>query len=235
MNTSPAAPVLQVFTRVPRAGRVKTRLVPRLGAHGAMQLHRLLAERALAAATEAAQAAGAARQLWFDGDAGDPWLLAARARDGALGVCPQVGGDLGERMHAALEAGCSTGQGAVLFGTDCPGLDAACLGQAIDALATGADLVLGPVEDGGYVLIGLRRPCAALFRGVPWSTDAVLATTLAIAGTEGLVTRLLPVRWDVDRPADLERLRSLGPPFVGLLDALMGEGTTTRRGDAGLD
>ena len=217
--------VLQVFTRVPVAGRVKTRLEPVLGAQGAMRLHRVLAERAVqAAATVCATQPGVRCELWFDGDPQDAWLESLRARHPGLQACAQAGEDLGARMLHALAAGCAGepgagGQGAggaLLFGTDCPGLDAAYLRAAVAALAGGADLVLGPVEDGGYVLVGLRRPVPVLFAGVPWSTPAVLATTLAIAHRLGLSVAQLPLQWDVDVPADLPRLAALGIPGIDL-------------------
>ncbi|HEX7124231.1 MAG TPA: DUF2064 domain-containing protein, partial [Thermodesulfobacteriota bacterium] len=77
--------------------------------------------------------------------------------------------------------------------------------------ADGADLVLGPADDGGYYLIGLRSPQPSLFEGIPWSTGAVLAETRRRAEASGLRTALLPAWFDLDTAADLERLRrSLG-------------------------
>jgi glycosyltransferase A (GT-A) superfamily protein (DUF2064 family) len=85
---------------------------------------------------------------------------------------------------------------------------AARLAEAAAALGTGvADLVLGPAEDGGYYLIGLRAPAPRLFSGVAWGTSRVLAETLARAGT--LRSRLLPACFDVDEPDDLARLASV--------------------------
>ena len=227
MSVGAAAIVLQVFTRVPEAGRVKTRLVPALGAEGALRVHRVLAERALQAAMAVcATVPGVRCELWFEGDAQHPWLADMCQRHPGLHARAQAGSDLGARMHHALAAGCADGAdaadrdaaGAVLFGTDCPGLDARYLEGAVRALAGGADLVLGPVEDGGYVLVGLRRPMPELFEGVPWSTPAVLATTLAIAARHALTVVQLPMQWDVDVPADVPRLAQLGIPGIELAD-----------------
>src|SRR5581483_10768312 len=78
---------------------------------------------------------------------------------------------------------------------------------AVDRLAgPGPDVVLGPTEDGGYYLIGLRRDCPELFTGVPWSTPAVLRETLRRAGAAGLRAACLPAWFDVDTPDDLARL-----------------------------
>ena len=227
MSAGAGAIVLQVFTRVPEAGRVKTRLVPALGAEGALRVHRVLAERALQAAMAVcATVPGVRCELWFDGDAQHRWLADMCLRHPGLRTRGQVGSDLGARMHHALAAGCADlavacdrgCAGAVLFGTDCPGLDARYLEGAVRALAGGADLVLGPVEDGGYVLVGLRRPMPELFEGVPWSTPAVLATTLAIAARHALTVVQLPMQWDVDVPADVPRLAQLGITGIELAD-----------------
>jgi uncharacterized protein len=79
---------------------------------------------------------------------------------------------------------------------------------AARALADGeADVVIGPSDDGGYYLIGLREPRAVLFEDVPWSTAEVLAVTLARAHGFGLRVHLLPAWFDVDTEADLHRLR----------------------------
>jgi rSAM/selenodomain-associated transferase 1 len=190
-------------------------------------VHRVLAERALQAAMAVcATVPGVRCELWFDGDAQHPWLADMCQRHPGLHARAQAGSDLGARMHHALAAGCADGAdaadrdaaGAVLFGTDCPGLDARYLEGAVRALAGGADLVLGPVEDGGYVLVGLRRPMPELFEGVPWSTPAVLATTLAIAARHALTVVQLPMQWDVDVPADVPRLAQLGITGIELAD-----------------
>jgi glycosyltransferase A (GT-A) superfamily protein (DUF2064 family) len=93
---------------------------------------------------------------------------------------------------------------AVVIGADAPHVPAARLAEAADALAADADLVLGPADDGGYYLIGLRTPTPAVFSGVAWGTSRVLAETLARA--RGLRPLLLEPCFDVDTPADLARL-----------------------------
>ncbi len=196
----------------------------RLGSAGVARLHGVLAERTLAAARQlqtaeparranaecakASHAGAAARvrlELWLDGDLQHEWVTHQRAVVPALTVHRQAEGDLGQRMHLALLHACSTGFG-ILVGTDCPGVDASYLRQAMQALADGADVVLGPVEDGGYVLIGLRQPCAPLFADMVWSTDSVFQTTCARAQQMQLQTVVLKPLWDVDRPEDVDRL-----------------------------
>jgi hypothetical protein len=90
--------------------------------------------------------------------------------------------------------------------SDGPNLPAAFLARAFEALAGGADVVLGPCEDGGYYLIGLSRPAPRLLREVRMSTPHVLADTLELADEEGLEVALLPAWYDVDDAGSLARL-----------------------------
>jgi glycosyltransferase A (GT-A) superfamily protein (DUF2064 family) len=110
-------------------------------------------------------------------------------------------------MHTAFRLHCAQGP-LLLIGTDCPVLQPVHLRQAAVALLDSADAVLQPAEDGGYVLVGLRRPQPALFLGMTWSTDRVLADTRARAREAGLRVHELDTLWDVDRPEDLARWRS---------------------------
>lgn len=186
------------FAREPVPGQVKTRLQPVLDAAGACELHIALLTHT---ARQLAAVAHCERELWVAGDPGHPALLHA-ASLGRAGVRRQRGTDLGERMHHALDTALADAQRVVLVGSDCPGLDAAYVEAAFAALAT-ADVVLGPALDGGYVLIGVRRVDARLFRAVPWGTGAVLAETLTRVDALGWQVALLEPRRDIDRPEDL--------------------------------
>ncbi len=134
--------------------------------------------------------------------------MAALAPPG-MRLVPQRGRDLGERLSGLLADLLAAGHpGAMAMDSDSPTLPMGHVLEAADVLARGAaDLVLGPSDDGGYYLVGLRRPEPALFAGMPWSTDRVLSRTLETAGTLGLRTHLLPEWFDVDTEADLARLR----------------------------
>src|SRR5260370_344736 len=118
----------------------------------------------------------------------------------------QPGGDLGARMHAALDAACP----AIVIGTDCPTLEPKHLRGSADALRDGADAVVIPAEDGGYVLIGLRQPRPGLFADMPWGTATVMAETPRRAAQLVLAVRELAPPWDLDVADDLERLREAG-------------------------
>jgi rSAM/selenodomain-associated transferase 1 len=121
---------------------------------------------------------------------------------------PQRGDDLGARMARAFDELLALDVGgAILIGSDAPTLPRATLGQAVAAIA-GADVVLGPSDDGGYYLIGLRAPRPDLFAGIAWSTETVFAATIDRARAARLSTAILPSWFDVDTPGDLDRLVS---------------------------
>lgn len=122
-------------------------------------------------------------------------------------LVPQVDGDLGARMSAAIDAafveGCAR---VVVIGTDTPHIRVAALEAAFDAL-TRVDCVIGPAQDGGYWLIGLRARRPELLTGIEWSTPRVLQQTLERVRALDLASELLAPDFDVDGAADLSRLR----------------------------
>ncbi len=208
--TAPAEPCrLIVFARAPVPGAAKTRLIPALGAAGAARLHRRLVTHALAAACAAAPGRV---ELWCAPNARHPFFAECARRFG-VALFAQRGADLGERMHAAMLAGGSaSGPGAcsVLIGSDIPDLSPDYLRDAIASLER-HQVVLGPAEDGGYVLIGLQRPAPRLFAGIAWGGPTVLAVTRERIATLRLSCFELPALWDLDRPEDLARLGGKGP------------------------
>jgi glycosyltransferase A (GT-A) superfamily protein (DUF2064 family) len=176
-----------VFARAPRAGRVKTRLIPLLGEQGAARLHARLLRRALTTALEA--------------DLGPVELWTMRRQRGA---------DLGARMYHAFARSLRRAERVVLIGSDCPVLRGRDLRKAARWLAGGADAVFAPAEDGGYALVALRRVSPRLFRGVEWGGAQVMAQTRARLAALGWRWRELPLVWDVDRPEDYRRLERAG-------------------------
>lgn len=185
-----ARPVV-VLTKVPEPGRVKTRLVPRLGAERAASLARAMAEDVL----ETVARSGLPWRVALDGPLDHPWAR-------GLGVVePQAAGDLGVRLAHALR------DGGVAIGTDAPTLPAALLRRAA---ASTADLALAPAEDGGYVLVAVTAAAvrAGVFTGVPWSTDRTFAAQVDRARALGLTVERLDAGFDVDLPDDLPRLHA---------------------------
>jgi uncharacterized protein len=192
-----------VLAKAPLAGFAKTRLIPVLGAQGAALLQTRLIARAVATAC----AAGIGPvTLWATPDEGHP-ALQAIAGEHLVGLARQREGDLGERMLGAIEAARAP---ALVIGTDCPALASNHLRAAADILRAGTDAVIIPAEDGGYALIGLRAPAPALFSDMRWSTPGVMEETRRRLQRLGLSWQEPVTLWDVDLPADLERLRRAG-------------------------
>jgi len=200
------APILQIFAKVPEPGRVKTRLASSIGHTEAASLYRDLVERTLKTAA-AARAMGVVSEieLWCAPDSSHA-AFADWQRRYRVTLRPQRGGDLGTRMHDALASALAAERPALLIGTDCPALDVTYLARAADALKT-HDVVVGPAEDGGYVLIGLSRD-VDIFSGVPWSTSGVMAITRVRIAAAGAACYELTPLWDVDTPADFARFSS---------------------------
>jgi rSAM/selenodomain-associated transferase 1 len=195
-----------VFARAPEPGAVKTRLIPLLGAERAAALQRLLIDHAISTAL----AAGIGPvELWCAPSAHHPALERSAERHG-IGAVTQCDGDLGARMlHAAVTALAATPR-VIIIGADCPALTAADLRRAAAALIDHHDAVLVAAEDGGYVLIGLKWWDSRLFADIAWGTDRVLAATRERLATLNWRWLELAPSWDVDRPADFERLAASG-------------------------
>ena len=200
---APEPVAIAVLAKAPVAGFAKTRLIPVLGAARAARLQARLIERTI---DTACAAATGAVTVWTTPDETHSAFQTLRARHG-VNLALQPNGDLGARMLAALKA---AGGPALVIGTDCPGLMPAHLRAAADALRGGADAAVCPAEDGGYVLIGMRNPLPALFAGMAWSTDDVMAETRRRLRYHKLTWQEPATLWDVDIPEDLPRLRGLG-------------------------
>ena len=206
----PAARLL-IFAKAPVAGQVKTRLAATYGRQGAAMRYRQLLRRTLATAERAGVAPV---ELWVAPGRAHPWL-AARAREHGMPLRVQTRGDLGRRMHRALHWTLRTAPFAAIIGGDCAALTPWQLHRAFDCLAAGVDAVFGPAEDGGYVLVGLRRPEPLLFQALPWGGAQVMAATRKRLHRLGLRWVELPLSFDIDRPADLARLQHRSAPAFG--------------------
>jgi uncharacterized protein len=203
VSLSVSTVAVAIMAKAPRPGAVKTRLCPPLGPAEAAALYRCFLLDKIAAVRALADAHPVIAFTPDDARA----EFAALAPD--FGLVPQHGPDLGERLHATLAALLAAGHtGAIAVDSDTPTLPREFLQQAVDGLTRpGPDVVLGPTEDGGYYLIGVRAAHRALFDAVPWSTSAVLEVTLRRAAAAGLETVCLPRWFDVDTPGDLRRLQ----------------------------
>ncbi|MFW6062071.1 MAG: TIGR04283 family arsenosugar biosynthesis glycosyltransferase [Planctomycetota bacterium] len=196
-------PALQraiVFTRCPVPGQTKTRLAARLGELPAAELHRRMAEATVTCARDACgQVDGDLEVTYSDAD----WRTMRRWLGGGILYRRQPLGDLGQRMAGAMQRALLDGaRRVVLVGTDVPNVRPGHFREAWQALRE-VDLVLGATRDGGYWLIGARRP-VDVFDGIAWSTDSVLQRTLELARRQNLRTHVLPPMADVDCAEDLD-------------------------------
>ena len=196
-------PRLCVFVKAPVVGRVKSRLAADLGERPACAAYESVAERVL----QALSSTPLPKELWVSGGIAHPKINAWAARFG-FGVRAQPAGDLGAKMLAAVASCRRAGCAGLVVGADLPELDAAYVEEAAAALRR-HEVVLGPTEDGGYGLIGLREPVAELFADMPWGTAAVLAETRARIAELKLRLAELPVLWDLDDLAGWRRFQAL--------------------------
>jgi len=186
-----------IFAKAPVPGKVKTRLIPALGAEAAG----ILAGAMLTHTIAEARAAGVDHvELCTDPDPAHPdW---DRFIPHYMALSSQGPGDLGKRLSRAARRAISGGEKVMLVGTDCPALDRHQLAAAAVALQD-HDAVILPAEDGGYVLLGLARFDASLFKGMKWSTGSVAEETIGRIRKLGWSLHVGETLRDIDVPADL--------------------------------
>ncbi|MCX5930517.1 MAG: TIGR04282 family arsenosugar biosynthesis glycosyltransferase [Cyanobacteria bacterium] len=191
---------LVVMTRWPAAGRCKSRLGAGIGPAAAAGIQRRLSAHTLAVAQQLGGTELVVAVSGLGPRGARRWGLSLGAHRAVL----QGNGSLGSRMARQLARAWREGTHQVLLiGTDLPLLARGDLEAALAALAS-SPLVLGPASDGGYWLIGLRRPQSSLLSGIPWGSAEVLRRTLERAAALGLEPALLAQRSDLDRPMDME-------------------------------
>lgn len=194
-----------VFAKAPLAGYAKTRLIPALGAMGAADL----ALRFLKQSVGQALLAGLGPVELCCAPDERHAAFGEFAQTPGLSLTGQGEGDLGERMARAMQSGLARNDKVLLIGTDAPALDAARLRDAAAALDAHA-AVFVPTLDGGYVLVGLRKPGSdalrCIFTAMPWSTPQVMQRTREALEREGIgYAEMASVR-DIDEPVDLAHL-----------------------------
>jgi hypothetical protein len=205
-NQSDAAkphPAIIVMVKAPRAGATKTRLTPILSEADAASLAACFAQDALANARRAV------RDVIVAYTPADGRRILQSLLPHDLLWVEQQGANLGVRLEAAVGRAAALGfSPLIVTGTDSPTLPPSFIETALSSLERGeVDLVLGPTEDGGYYLVGLRRPIPYIFQNIAWSTPLVYQQTADNAARLGLRLQKLPRWYDVDTPADLLRLR----------------------------
>lgn len=197
---TPCGALLIVFTRYPDPGKVKTRLIPALGKEGSAALHWEMTLHTLKTANRLIHRRSVSLEV--HGHGADTYLMGKVFGDD-LCYRRQCPGDLGERMLSSfLQSFYGKMDKVIIIGTDCPGISVELLEQAFIQLDM-YDLILGPANDGGYYLIGMKKVIPALFEDIPWGTGDVLKRTITKAEKMALSLRLLKPLGDVDGPEDL--------------------------------
>jgi len=206
-NTS----ALAVMTKAPRAGQVKTRLSPPLSSEEAAQLNLCFLRDTAATLTSCCgrlrlpnRARGVAVYTPIGAEAAYIGILPRRDFD----LLPQRGAGFGERLNlAAADLFCCGFASVCLIDSDSPTVSSEVFAQAVELLLKPGDrVVLGPSDDGGYYLIGLKQNHPELFEAIDWSTERVLEQTLKRARGLNLEVCLLPASYDVDDAQTLRRI-----------------------------
>lgn len=195
-----------LFTRYPQLGKCKTRLIPALGAEGALKTHKQLVSHILHELHGfLASRSNTDLHIYYDGGSLEQlqeWLGSKKSYRRQEGV------DLGQRMKNALNHGLHKQYNTILIGSDCPGIDASLFEEGFEALKQ-KEIVLGPAHDGGYYLIGIAENSKPelwkqIFEDIPWGTDKVFAKTVAKAEKYGLCIHTLSKLHDIDTAEDLK-------------------------------
>lgn len=191
---------LVILAKAPVAGLAKTRLAPVIGLQGAASLALSLLQHTLQQAVAA--------QIGTVELCAEPALHPIMVREAQMhGVTlsAQVSGDLGQRMLAVTERVLSCDECLIMVGTDCPDLTPAHYQRAAQKLQT-HDVVCFPATDGGYVLLGLRKPQPELFQAMPWSTANLLSASKVCLQKLGSTAWFGEMLNDIDEPEDLINL-----------------------------
>lgn len=196
---------LIIFTKNAIYGKVKTRLAATVGNDKALLIYQQLLQYTAAITDELS----VEKIVFYSTNLEDKDSFKNEVYKKQV----QEGNDLGERMHHAFEYAFKQGSSEVIIiGSDCFEITAACIINAFDQLQNNA-VVIGPATDGGYYLLGMKQLHSRLFEQINWSTNQVLATTIAICQANNLSFYLLPELSDIDTKEDLKRHESFYQQF----------------------
>ncbi len=192
-----------IFAKYPQMGKVKTRLAATAGELFAYEFYKLCSQNTF----DECSGLSVEKYLFFTGEDEDKFKSWA---GGNFLLTAQDGADLGERMRNAFRSVFNNGaERAVLIGTDIPGISARLINNALEMLE-GSDAIIGPANDGGYYLIGLKKLEESIFENIPWSTRHVQEITLLRLKHLGFKTYLLEELFDIDSEKDLKECISSG-------------------------
>ena len=190
---------LIIFVKNPVLGTVKTRIAASVGDERALDIYK----RMLGITRETALNVKTDRFVYYSPEIVDEDLWS----NGSFQKRQQSKGDLGSKMATAFVETLTLYERSVIIGSDCPDLKALDIENAFEALHS-KDVVLGPSKDGGYYLIGLNKPQAPLFHGIPWSTSNVLRKTIEICESMQLRYGLLRELSDIDHIEDWQQFEA---------------------------
>jgi len=194
---------LIVFAKAPQAGYCKTRLIPEIGEQGAAHLQAELIHNCL---SRLCHEPLCPTELWCSPDTRHPFFK-TMANNFPVSLHQQQGTDLGEKMYHAMSYRDSTYT--IIIGTDCPEITSEYIESGITQLSEAQGAVIGPAEDGGYVLLGLRHIAENLFQDISWGTEHVFAQTVQKMKASELIWHELETLWDLDDSQDLVRYQRL--------------------------
>jgi rSAM/selenodomain-associated transferase 1 len=199
IGTNPKHALL-VFAKYPEPGKVKTRLAKDIGKEEAARIYSGMAETIIHNLSKSSKYKTI---IFFDPPERktdfENWL-----QNNGYNLLPQDGKSLGEKMANAFIKAFSLGaKKVVIIGTDCIEVSDDIISQAFDTLHR-VDVVLGPAEDGGYYLLGLKGPISEIFNDIHWSTSNVLNQTLKKLEGKGLKFELLKTLRDIDTISDVD-------------------------------
>lgn len=191
---------LLIFTKSPILGEVKTRLQPEYSQEQSLKVHTRLLLNTLELSNKLNELD---IELCCAPDRTSSFFLECE-KNYPISLSNQEGEGLGERMAFSMSVALQTYEKVIVIGTDCPDINESYLRDAFDALNE-LDVVIGPADDGGYILLGLKKFSMELFTGIPWSTDKVYFQTKNILENLSLSYKELGIMHDLDRPEDLLR------------------------------
>lgn len=195
---------LLIFTKSPVLGEVKTRLQPEYSQEQSLALHKKMLLNTLSLTRSLINLDS---ELCCSPNRTTLFFLECENRF-PITLSNQEGDDLGERMAFSFSIALQTYDKVIIIGTDCPELDEKYIDKALQALDE-VDAVIGPAEDGGYVLLGLKRFDIELFKNISWGSDKVLAQTKDILHDLTWTYKELGIMHDIDRASDLLRYKEL--------------------------
>lgn len=190
---------LIVFTKAPQICRVKTRLWPALSHRECLYLHRKLIQNII----NSIKCNTKIEVKFYATNKNYSYMNNTITYE-------QVGNDLGARMLHAIQQESKHSNKTVLIGSDCLEFSSNYIKNAFQALKNRNDIVIGPTNDGGYALIGMRKPHPALFKNIPWSTPEVISKTIDVIQKERKKYTLLPEVIDIDDYNDLVKIHQKG-------------------------